>query len=189
VHYIYCAPDDEIFVATFGGGLNRVTGNSEKPGFKSYTVKTGAPDDVILSIVDDLNGNLWLSSERGILKFNVQSESFEIYSEQSGVERRYFSEAAGLRTGDSEILFGFDNGIYCFNPAQVRKVNYVPPLLFTRLTVAGTDMHTGGGSPALPGSDTGIASLELRHDQKSLSIEFAALDYRNPKKYSVCSPA
>ncbi len=181
VHYIYCAPDDEIFVATFGGGLNRVTGDSEKPGFKSYTVRTGAPDDVILSIVDDLNGNLWLSSERGILKFNVQSESFEIYSEQSGVERRYFSEAAGLRTGDSEIMFGFDNGIYCFNPEQVRKVNFVPPLLFTRLTVAGADMHTGGGSPALPGSDTGIASLELRHDQKSLSIEFAALDYRNPK--------
>ncbi|NLE36114.1 MAG: response regulator [Bacteroidales bacterium] len=181
VHYIYCAPDGEIFVATFGGGLNRVTGDSEKPGFKSYTVRTGAPDDVILSIVDDLSGNLWLSSERGILKFNVQSESFEIYSEQSGVERRYFSEATGLRTADSEIMFGFDNGICCFNPAQVRKVNYVPPLLFTRLTVAGTDMHTGGGSPALPGSDTGIASLELRHDQKSLAIEFAALDYRNPK--------
>jgi signal transduction histidine kinase/DNA-binding response OmpR family regulator/ligand-binding sensor domain-containing protein len=181
VHYIYCSPDNEIFVATFGGGLNRVTGNGEKPGFKSYTVKTGAPDDVILSIVDDLNGNLWLSSERGILKFNVQNESFEIYSEQSGVERRYFSEATGLRTRDSEVMFGFDNGIYCFNPAQVRKVNYVPPLLFTRLTVAGTDMHTGGGSPALPGSDTGIASLELRHNQKSLAIEYAALDYRNPK--------
>jgi len=181
VHYIYCSPDDEIFVATFGGGLNRVAGDSEKPGFKSYTVKTGAPDDVILSIVDDFNGNLWLSSERGILKFNVKSESFEIYSEQSGVERRYFSEATGLRTGDGEIMFGFDNGIYCFNPAQVRKVNYIPPLLFTRLTVAGSDMHTGGISPALPGSDTGIASLELRHDQKSLAIEFAALDYRNPK--------
>jgi signal transduction histidine kinase/ligand-binding sensor domain-containing protein/DNA-binding response OmpR family regulator len=181
VHYIYCAPDGEIFVATFGGGLNRVTGDSEKPGFKSYTVMTGAPDDVILSIVDDLSGNLWLSSERGILKFNVQRESFEIYSEQSGVERRYFSEATGLRTADGEIMFGFDNGICCFNPAQVRKVNYVPPLLFTRLTVSGTDMHTGGGSPALPGSDSGIASLELRHDQKSLAIEFAALDYRNPK--------
>jgi hypothetical protein len=78
-------------------------------------------------------------------------------------------------------MFGFDNGIYCFNPAQVRKVNYIPPLLFTRLTVAGSDMHTGGISPALPGSATGIASLELRHDQKSLAIEFAALDFRNPK--------
>ena len=92
---------DEIYVATFGGGLNRViipVSEDEKPAFKSYTVSTGAPDDVILSIVDDLNGNLWLSSERGILKFDKGNESFEIYSEQSGVEKSYFSEATGLRT-------------------------------------------------------------------------------------------
>ena len=181
VHYIYCSPDDEIFVATFGGGLNRVTRNGEMPVFKSYTVRTGAPDDVILSIVDDLNGNLWLSSERGILKFNKAAESFEIYSDQSGVEKRYFSEATGLRTSDSEIMFGFDNGIYCFNPAQVRKVNYVPPLQFTRLLVAGTDVHTTGGNYNRPGEKGEQATLELKHDQKSLTIEFAALDYRNPK--------
>ncbi|MCI0522352.1 MAG: hypothetical protein L0Y37_01735, partial [Bacteroidales bacterium] len=64
VHFIYCTPDNEIYVATFGGGLNRVLNSGtldEKPRFKSYTVRTGAPDDVILSIVDDLNGNLWAS--------------------------------------------------------------------------------------------------------------------------------
>jgi len=183
VHYIYCSPSDEIYVATFGGGLNRVinggSGN-EIPAFKSYTVKTGAPDDVILSIVDDLEGNLWLSSERGILKFNTRNESFEIYSEQSGVEKRYFSEATGLRTADNEIMFGFDNGIYRFNPSQVRKVNYVPPLVFTRMTVSGTDIHTAGGALS---ADTENASLvlELSHNQKSLNIEYAALDYRNPK--------
>ena len=181
VHYIYCSPDDEIFVATFGGGLNRVIGNGDKPEFKSYTVRTGAPDDVILSIVDDLNGNLWLSSERGILKFNKQAESFEIYSEQSGVEKRYFSEATGLMTGDNEIMFGFDSGIYCFNPAQVRKVNYVPPLQFTRLSVSGTDVHISGSPPSSPGAEENQATLELKPDQKSLTIEYAALDYRNPK--------
>jgi signal transduction histidine kinase/DNA-binding response OmpR family regulator len=143
-------------------------------------VKTGAPDDVILSIVDDLNGNLWLSSERGILKFNKQSESFEIYSEQSGVDKRYFSEATGLRTKDNEIMFGFDNGIYHFNPAQVRKVNYVPPLVFTRMTIAGSETPSGGGLSTSPGNGTTESKLELRHDQKSLTIEYAALDYRNP---------
>lgn len=181
VHYIYCSPDNEIFVATFGGGLNRVISNGEKPEFKSYTVRTGAPDDVILCIVDDMNGNLWLSSERGILKFNKQAESFEIYSEQSGVEKRYFSEATGLRTSDNEIMFGFDSGIYCFNPAQVRKVNYVPPLRFTRLSVSGTDVHTAGAPQSSPGEERDKTMLELKPDQKSLTIEYAALDYRNPK--------
>ena len=193
VHYIYCSPADEIYVATFGGGLNRLTRFTDKPEFRSYTVRTGAPDDVILSIVDDLNGNLWLSSERGILKFSKETESFEIYSEQSGVEKRYFSEATGLRTSEHEIMFGFDNGIYCFNPANVRKVNYVPPLLFTRLTVAGSDVHLAGGATAHspgqaaapvspPGQEKAAeTTIELKHDQKSLAIEYAALDYRNPR--------
>lgn len=183
VHYVYCSPAGEIYVATFGGGLNRVingAADKEIPLFKSYTVRTGAPDDVILSIVDDLNGNLWLSSERGILKFNTHNESFEIYSEQSGVEKRYFSEATGLRTAANEIMFGFDNGIYCFNPSQVRKVNYVPPLVFTRLSVAGTDIHSAGGTPSA-GKEYDSPLLTLSPDQKSISIEFAALDYRNPK--------
>ncbi|MEZ4997093.1 MAG: hypothetical protein R2758_06400 [Bacteroidales bacterium] len=81
---------------------------------------------MILSIVDDLNGNPWLSSERAYSNSARRPNHSEIYSEQSGVEKRYFSEATGLRTSDHEIMFGFDNGIYCFNPANVRKVNYVP---------------------------------------------------------------
>ena len=140
-----------------------------------------SPDDVILSIVDDLNGNLWLSSERGILKFNTGNESFEIYSEQSGVEKRYFSEATGLRTADNEIMFGFDNGIYLFNPAQVRKVNYVPPMVFTRMSVAGADIHPAAGDTSYAGESNAGPVIELSPHQKSLNIEYAALDYRNPK--------
>ncbi|MDZ7635853.1 MAG: hypothetical protein U5L72_16020 [Bacteroidales bacterium] len=46
-HYIDRSRSDEIYVATFGGGLNRVINSKssdEKPAFRSYTVKTGAPD-------------------------------------------------------------------------------------------------------------------------------------------------
>jgi len=184
VYFIYCAPDSEVYVATFGGGLNRVispVSEGKKPTFKSYTVSRGAPDDVILSIVDDMGGNLWLSSERGILKFHKEDESFEIYSDQSGVEKSYFSEATGLRTSDNEILFGFDNGIYLFNPLQVRKTDYVPPLVFTRVAVSGSDIHSSEMSPGKTGTADNEWYIELTPKQKSLDIEYSALDYRNPK--------
>lgn len=181
VHYIYCSPEGEVFAATFGGGLNRVINPDspdQAPLFKSYTVRTGAPDDVILSIVDDREGNLWLSSERGILKFNISSETFEIYSEQSGVEKRYFSEAAGIRSDDRQIMFGYDNGIYIFDPLQVRKTTYVPPLVFTRTMVSGKEVHPSGSPEQGDGSSGPV--IELSNRQKSLNIEYAALDYRNP---------
>ncbi|MCU0377895.1 MAG: response regulator [Bacteroidales bacterium] len=184
VHYIYCSPDNEIYVATFGGGLNRVLSRgdlNEKPRFRSYTVRTGAPDDVILSIVDDLNGNLWLSSERGILKFTRESESFEIYSDQSGVDPSYFSEATGIRTAGNEIMFGYDKGIYSFNPSLVRKTNFVPPLVFTRVLRSGTEIHPAEMNSSSREIDNPELKLELSHRQKSLNIEYSALDYRNPK--------
>ena len=69
VDYIYSSRDNEMYVATFGGGLNKViypSNSDEKPAFQSFTEETGAPSDIILSIIDDLHGNLWMSSERGI---------------------------------------------------------------------------------------------------------------------------
>ena len=184
VHYIYCSNENEIYLATFGGGLNKVInpdfGNG-KPAFKSYTVSSGAPDDVILSIVDDQSGNLWLSSERGILKFNKKSESFEIYSEQSGVERRYFSEATCLRTSDNEVMFGFDNGLYYFNPSQVRKTNFVPPLAVTRVTVSGKEMHSAEMLPLSTSENPDAYTVNLSSKEKTLTIEYSALDYRNPR--------
>lgn len=184
VHYIYCSPDSDIYVATFGGGLNRVIdpgSDTVRPAFRAYTVSTGAPDDVILSIVDDLDGNLWLSSERGILKFNRKSEAFEIYSEQSGVERRYFSEATCLRRSDGEIFFGFDDGAYYFNPALVRKANFVPPLAITRVTVSGNEMPGAEMLPASTAAEPGTYALHLNSRQKTLTIEYSALDFKNPR--------
>ena len=180
VHYIYCSRDNEIYLGTFGGGLNKITSRGlteNKPQFKSYMQATGAPDDIILSIVDDQNNNLWLCSERGILKFNKKDETFEIYGEQSGVESRYFSEATAIRTTGGEILMGFDNGVYYFYPEQVRKMSTIPPLVVTRVQVSGVDVN---GADMFSNEDEGKYTLNLYHKQKTLSIEYSTLDYRNP---------
>ncbi len=183
IHFIYCSRDNEVYLGTFGGGLNKVMNPAfaaDKPLFKSYTRSSGAPDDIILSIVDDMDGNLWLSCQRGILKFNKKKESFEIYGSQSGVESRYFSESTGLRRASAEIIMGFDDGIYCFNPSQVQKTGTIAPLLITRVQISGTDISGAElfSQPNITGNQTGTISMQSR--QKTLAIEYSALDYRNP---------
>lgn len=180
VQYIYCSPEKDVYLGTFGGGLNKISypGLTEnKADFRSYTHDSGAPDDIILSIVDDLEGNLWLTGERGILKFHKKDGSFEIYGEQSGVESRYFSEATGIRTSDGEILMGFDNGIYYFQPSQVRKMTTVPPLAVTRVQVSGTNVN---GADMFSSEDGGKYTINVYHRQKTISIEYSTLDFRNP---------
>lgn len=132
VHWIVSTRNQELFIATFGGGLNKLVsldGNGNAT-FKSYTVQDGLPSDVLLSIQEDKNGNLWLSSENGISKFIPSEETFENYADKEIFFRARFSEAASEYTASGNILFGANTGIFYFNPDSICKSNYVPPIVF-----------------------------------------------------------
>ncbi|MFA5972241.1 MAG: two-component regulator propeller domain-containing protein [Lentimicrobiaceae bacterium] len=183
VNYIYCSGNNEIYVATLGGGLNKVILQNhadENTTFKSFTEESGAPSDIILSINDDLKGNLWLSSEKGILKFNKKNLSFEIYGKQSGIESKYFSESTGIRIHTGEIIMGFNDGAYYFNPEQVRKSTSIPPIVFTGIQIGGKDINYSEIFHSNSTSDLKDFTLELSHKDKLFSIAYATLDYRNP---------
>ena len=71
VHWIISTKKKELYLATFGGGLNKLISIS-KDGhgeFKSYSVLDGLPSDVLLSAREDSKENLWISTENGICKF------------------------------------------------------------------------------------------------------------------------
>lgn len=53
-----------LWIGTNGGGLNRFDTESEK--FKNYTVDDGLPSDIINGILEDKEGNLWLSTNDGL---------------------------------------------------------------------------------------------------------------------------
>ena len=65
---IFFTQKGEMYVATFGGGLNKLLSlNKEQATFKAYTMKNGLPSDVLLSIEEDKDGNLWCATERRTL--------------------------------------------------------------------------------------------------------------------------
>ena len=186
VHWIASTRDHELFIATFGGGLNKLVsldGNGNAT-FKSYTVQDGLPSDVLLSIQEDKNGNLWLSSENGISKFIPSEETFENYADQEIFFRVRFSEAASEYTASGNILFGANTGIFYFNPDSICKSNYVPPIVLSKLLIANEDVQPGQGSVLKLGLDD-TSELVLSHRENIFTIQFAALDYSAPSEIPV----
>ena len=55
VHWIISTPKKEFYLATFGGGLNKLIsiGKDGYGEFKSYSVQDGLPSDVLLFIRED----------------------------------------------------------------------------------------------------------------------------------------
>ena len=182
VHWIIPTTDKELYLATFGGGLNKLISISEDGhgAFKSYSVQDGLPSDVLLSIREDDKQNLWISTENGICKFIPSEERFESYDERSITFPVRFSEAASTLTAKGNMLFGASGGVFIFNPDSIRKSSYVPPIVFSKLTVANEDVVPGEQS-LLQADIDDTEQLVLSHDENIFSVQFAALDYTNPQ--------
>ena len=136
---------------------------------------------MLLSIQEDKNGNLWLSSENGISKFIPSEETFENYADKEIFFRARFSEAASEYTASGNILFGANTGIFYFNPDSICKSNYVPPIVLSKLLIANEDVQPGQGSVLKQGLDD-TRELVLSHRENIFTIQFAALDYSAPSE-------
>lgn len=182
VHWIIPTEKKELYLATFGGGLNKLISISEDGHgeFKSYSVQDGLSSDVLLSIREDHKQNLWISTENGICKFNPSDGQFENFDERSITFPVRFSEAASTLTAKGTMLFGASSGIFKFNPDSIHKSNYVPPIVFSKLMVANEDVVPGDESVLKVDIDD-TDKLTLSHDENIFSVQFAALDYTNPQ--------
>lgn len=181
VHWIISTRKKELYLATFGGGLNKLIsldkeGNAE---FKCYSVENGLPSDILLSIREDGKGNLWMSTENGISKFIPSTEQFENYDDKNISYRMRFSEAASACTSSGNIMFGASDGIFMFNPDSTNKSSYIPPIVLSKLLVSNEDVIPGENSVLKQGLDD-INKLTLSHRENIFTIQFAALDYSAP---------
>lgn len=184
VHNIFFTQKGEMYVATFGGGLNRLLSlNKEQATFKAYTMKNGLPSDVLLSIEEDADGNLWCATEEELCKFIPDTEKITNYPSRVFPRRINFSEGAALRTHSDYLMFNTVKGILYFFPDSIHTSTYTPPIIFTRLQQAEkTVTPEEGGILITHIDDTQL--LTLPHDKNGFSIQFAALDMKYPDNIS-----
>ncbi len=91
------------------------------------------------------------------------------------------------QTRDGLLLFGGSQGVAIIDPARFKAYDYAPPLAVTELKINGEAVAPGvlATSLANPSPPTGAgkaASLTLLPSQRNFVIEFAALDYSEPKQ-------
>ncbi len=162
-----------MWVGTMGGGLNRFDMVSEK--WTHYTTEDGLADDIITCILGDASGNLWMSTPKGLTKFDPEQETFWNLTESDGVPGGSVLPGACLSRTDLTMAFTTPNSIITFDPAQVSVNPGIPPLVITTLEVNGQAIHKN-----IP-SDL---EVRLSYDENNLVIKFAVLDYASPEKNS-----
>ena len=63
--------------------------------FTVYTTKDGLPNNTIFGILEDNNKNLWISTNKGISRFNPATKTFKNFGIADGLQSNEF-KGAGL---------------------------------------------------------------------------------------------
>ena len=167
----YESTDGVMWIGTLLGGLNRF--DRVRRTFEHYTEKQGLPNDAVNGILGDEQGNLWLSTNLGLSRFNPRDKSFHNYDIRDGLQSNEFNAGAYFQRSQGRLYFGGVQGITVIDPAGVVDNPITPPVVVTAFKkfnqVERTDLDNN-------------EEIVLSYQDNFISFEFAALDFSTPEK-------
>lgn len=187
IYVLYKDTESNIWASVFGGGLNKLLyydKEKHEPVFKSYGIREGMDNEVVKAIVEDKNGNLWFSTERGLSSFNKTTQQFRNYDKYDGFLELDLEESSAFCTLNGDLWIGSKQGILTFSPdkLEVQHTNYDTRIVDFK--ISNSDFRNFGEKMAKKKSIIYAESIELQHDQSMFTIEFAALNFYNQNRVS-----
>ncbi len=183
----FCIYEDSlgyIWSGSYGGGLNRLDPATGK--FVFFTTEDGLCGNNAMSLMPDNQNNLWISSFKGLTRFNPYTFSVDKFNAENGLEQELFSAFMRGRLRSGELVFASKLGIVYFHPDSIRKSDFLPPLLFTdfRLFNESVPVSTSAENQFdyfLEKDITYTEELNLKYGHKVFSVRYAAIDYDGPR--------
>ena len=140
-----------------------------------YTEQDGLSGNAVFGILADSAGMLWLTTNRGLSRFDARAETFHNYGAQDGLPAGRWVTMAHVQaqSRSGEILIGSVDGLVAFYPERMPENPNPPPIAITTLSLF-NEVIRRDLAPGEP--------IELSYKQNFVSFEFAALDYAAPEK-------
>ena len=173
----YIDKNDNIWVGTDAGLLLKQKGSYV---FSQISAQ-GVIDKKIMAIIEDNQGQLWLSNSQGIISYTPETQQVKKYSYNDGLSTSSFTEGVD-KDEEGNIYFGSINGINSFNPSWVMPGNQINNVFFTGLNVHQNNIIPQAsylGSVILKKSINETDLMQLNYRQNNFSFEFAGSNFIN----------
>jgi ligand-binding sensor domain-containing protein/signal transduction histidine kinase len=172
-------PDGVLWCGTLGGGLIRLQAGTAT----AFTMREGLPDSTVYQILDDGEGWLWLTCNRGVFKVGrTELEQLarrelgrlnpRVFDRTDGLpsqECTGFAQPAGWRSADGRLWFPTRRGVAVLDPAQPRKDDRPPPVRLEQVVADNERLRPGNHVALKPG-------------RERLEFHFVALSYAAPER-------
>jgi signal transduction histidine kinase/ligand-binding sensor domain-containing protein len=174
-----------LWAGTGDGVLHRfdpATGSFTHYRDASY-VNAGA----ILGILEDQaggpgqQGNLWAIRAAGpFSELTPGGQALNAFDDADGLPNTLFRQGA-IAITDGVFVLGSGDGLVMFNPAWLKAHTDPPQVALTGFLLSNQPVNVGNGSP-LTQAVNETQQITLSYDDRVISFQMAALDYRDPDK-------
>lgn len=168
-------PKKYLWVGT-KAGLNRLDKQTGK--FVHFQREQGLPDNVVYGILSENQSkdkkkpiHIWLSTNKGLCRFNVNDFKVRNFNVDDGLQANEFNSSSYYKTRDGHMIFGGVNGVTVFHPDSLILNDIVPRTCIVGLQVNNKIYNKYNNGP-----------IYLSHKENLINIEFAALEYTNPRQ-------
>lgn len=166
--------NQKLWLGTAGGGLNSWEAKDRELSHAIFHVENiSLPSSNIFGIESDAYGNLWLSHNRGVTKFDPLSIKTRQYGIQDGLQDTEFNMGASFKSSEGIIYFGGNQGFNAITPTAINKSSVPPLVSITQIKIMNKRKEFDAPYYALD-------SLQLHYEDRMVSVEFFAADYSNP---------
>jgi PAS domain S-box-containing protein len=175
---------DNVWVGT-ENGINVFRAGTRE--LRRIGVDQGLPNAAVGGILEDEAGNLWLSTHRGLARFDDAVSlprtprflSFDVHDGLQGTEFRY---GAAYRARSGEMFFGGQRGLSYFSPAEIRTNADAPRVVITGLRILNRPVTVGAPGSPLSRHVSLTPEITLSYQQNVVTLDFAALNSLVPEK-------
>lgn len=168
----YCIDSKrQIWVGTRGNGLLKYIPSKQQ--FKTVN-PTLLIDDVIYGIIEDDNRFLWLSTNKGISKINLNDSSVVHFNIKHGLAGNQHNYKSYFKDNNT-LYFGGVTGFTWFNPSTISIPKEKPVVYFTSLRIFNEIILPK--SKILKKQIDFTKHLYLKHNQNSFTLDFSSINY------------
>lgn len=125
--------------------------------FRILDASQGLINNMVQSVVETEDGNLWVSTQQGVSCWKAKDNSFDNYLFSRVMMGNVYNENSAVCLDDGRVLLGGNYGLTIINPSRISHVKGQTSVVFT----------------SHPYSD----EMTLSYEERSPKINFSTLDY------------
>ncbi|GEM_PF-6394221 len=175
VHEFLILTESRTGTLLFGTDFGLLEVNLQSSIATLLTKEHGLPDNVVVSVVEDNNGNVWASTFKGVAFWDRRSNSIFTFNEESGLDNTSFSPGTVCKAKDGTLYFGTMNGIISVHPSEVSMNQNKPNVVFTSYRVFNKEVVL---DPDIAVRDR----LDIQYTDYLIAFDIAALEFTAPRK-------